>query len=74
MRTKTKVSDTTLYWNEQGAIACEKHTPYRGSDTWTWGRWQEITAIEAAAFFREIGKLPACEQCDAIARSKARRS
>ena len=32
-----------LYWNEQGSVNCEKHIPYRGSDTWVFEHWKEIT-------------------------------
>lgn len=59
-----------LYWSERGQIGCALpgHAPYRGTDTWVWERWKQITPSEAAEFVREVGRLPSCETCDAIAR------
>ena len=67
--TKATTDGTTaaeLLWSESGEISCSEHAPYRGSDTWTWGRWRAITAAEAAGFEREVGRPPACETCRAI--------
>jgi len=57
-----------LLWDEGGRIACEAHAPYRGTDTWVWGRWRAIKWAEAAGFEREVGRPPACETCSALAR------
>jgi hypothetical protein len=67
----TTTKDRALFWSEQGEIACGEHTPYRGSDTWVWGRWRKITATEAEGFEREAGRPLACETCAAIARQGA---
>ena len=56
-----------LYWGETGRINCERHMPYRGSDTWRSERWRPITVAEAAAFEREAGQPASCETCNAIA-------
>ena len=33
-----------VFWNEEGAIVCAScHTPYPGSGTWVWERWEGIT-------------------------------
>lgn len=32
----------TLYWNNQGAVNCPTHAPYRGSDTWCNEQWQAV--------------------------------
>ena len=62
----------TLYWNEKGEIACEKHTPYKGSDTWSNERWKEMTGIDKVMFYDHMKKtlpdnlasFPACECCN----------
>lgn len=51
-----------LFWSEQGAIACSRHAPYRGSDTWVWERWTPISRAEAAEM-RSAGLEPRCEVC-----------
>jgi len=58
----------TLFWSERGEIACEKHIPYRGSDTWKWERWKEMRAAEVAAFAQQSGKSAKCDCCWAIER------
>ena len=57
-----------LWWSEAGAIACPKHMPFRGSDSFVFGRWRRITKAEIAEFTREVGRAPACETCMAIER------
>lgn len=59
-----------LYWSERGQIGCALpgHAPYRGTDTWVWGRWKPITPRQAEEFEREVGRPPSCKTCDAIAR------
>ena len=57
-----------LLWSETGESSCAEHAPYRGSDSWAWGRWRTIKAREAVAFTREVGRPPRCETCAAIAR------
>lgn len=54
-----------LFWAETGAIACEKHAPMRGSDTWQWDAWREITPLERvalAAAYEPDASLD-CETC-----------
>lgn len=58
-----------LYWGETGAIACGRHTPYPGSDTWSWERWQAVTPEERHAFEAEVGHPMTCETCDAQRRN-----
>jgi hypothetical protein len=50
------------FWSERGHITCFQHTPYPGSDTWEWERWEAITAREREELEREIGKVK-CEVC-----------
>lgn len=66
--------DKTMWWSEQGQISCLEHASYRGSDTWMWGRWQPITAVEAREFERDVGRAPACEECAAMKRNAERGS
>ena len=54
-------SPTGLYWSERGAIACAKHTPYRGSDTWNWERWGPVPV---AVLGHPLGRELQCEICD----------
>jgi hypothetical protein len=60
-----------LWWDQRGQIGCESHMPYVGSDTFVWDDWRPITAEEAAAFEADVGRLPECETCAAIARRSA---
>jgi hypothetical protein len=52
-----------LYWNEQGAIGCDRHSPYPKSDTWNSERWRVMTKDERAAFQQELGVVARCECC-----------
>jgi len=65
---------TQLYWDEGGAIACEAHRPYPGSDTDAWGQWRPITIAERVDFESELGHPPACETCAAIQRNRKKTS
>ena len=67
VRMKT-TTNATLYMDAGGEIECDEHAPYPGSDTRVLGGWQPITKREAIAFEREVGRAPACETCQAIAR------
>lgn len=62
---------TTLYWSEDGSIACEKHAPYRGSDTWRSGRWSRMTDDDQAMWRTANPKPAECETCGYM-RQKAR--
>ena len=53
----------TLYWNEQGAIGCERHIPHKGSDTWNWERWVEVTSFDKIQWHKTQGSLMVCEIC-----------
>ena len=53
-----------LLWSEQGALACRRHAPTEGSDTWRWGRWRPLTRAEVVEFEEELGHPPACESCE----------
>jgi hypothetical protein len=55
-------SETGLFWNEQGAVNCEKHIPYPGSDTWNWERWQAVTVSDKLEAARADISLR-CECC-----------
>jgi len=57
-----------LYWDQRGAIACKRHMPFPGSDTFVWDDWRPITKSEAEGFEREVGRPPACDTCEAIRR------
>jgi hypothetical protein len=52
-----------LYWSQQGRIACDKHTPRRGSDTWRWGRWRRMSLGALSGHLRETGKSAECGTC-----------
>ena len=52
-----------------GEIACELHTPFKGSDSWYTGAWRPMRVSERAEFHMEIGREPACETCMAIQRN-----
>ena len=66
MDTKTT---TTLFASDDGRFGCLPHAPFPGSDTWFMERWHALTKREADEFAREVGRLPACETCAAIARN-----
>ena len=62
-RAKARTSTPTgLYWSERGHLACAAHTPYEGSDTWIWERWEPLPA-EAAVGFADAGYTARCETC-----------
>jgi hypothetical protein len=48
---------TPLYWNRQGAVNCERHIPYKGSDTWRNEGWRKVPE----------GTILPCEICAGIA-------
>ena len=57
----TTPSPTGLYWSERGHVACAAHTPFEGSATWLWERWEPVpndaaTAAHGAPVLR-------CETC-----------
>ena len=62
------LSAEALYWSERGEVACGRHTPYPGSDTWAWDGWREMTAADRAGWNREAGNAPVCETCAARGR------
>lgn len=45
-----------LYWNAQGCVCCEKHVPYRGSDTWRNEQWAKVPKLQQTAHL-------VCESC-----------
>ena len=53
-----------LFMDERGEVECDKHTPYKGSDTWTFGRWAPLSKHEAEMAKRE-GLTFKCETCGA---------
>lgn len=57
-------SPTGLYWSERGAIGCAAHTPYPGSDTWNWERWEPVPVEAIDLAKAEAGlRVPRCEVC-----------
>jgi len=61
------ISPTGLHWNERGAVCCDRHIPFPGSDTWRWEHWAAMTIEDAEAWRAEYGDLPRCECCGTIA-------
>jgi len=59
---------TRLLWSEEGEISCEKHAPYRGSDSWLRGRWRPIRVADRVDIVAELGRPPQCETCASIQR------
>jgi hypothetical protein len=59
--------DRMLFWNEDGQVECERHTPFRGSDMWLSGRWRPISMNERISFAAELGRPVSCDSCRAIA-------
>jgi hypothetical protein len=51
-----------LYHDQRGEVACEQHTPMRGSDTWVWDRWELIPEAMIPEYQR-LG-LYQCELCE----------
>lgn len=64
---KVPKSETGLYNSEQGAVGCEQHTPYHGSDTWRSERWQAVTwqyYFDAFRAYPDLAaRMMACETC-----------
>ena len=60
-------SATGLFWSEHGTIACERHIPHPGSDTWNWERWEPLGVVGAQEWCDAAGGLPQCETCGEIA-------
>ncbi len=58
-----KKIETGLFADQRGRITCKEHAPLEGSDTWVFDQWKALTAAEARAFEKEIGRAPACETC-----------
>ena len=58
-RMTTTPSPTGLYWSERGAISCALHTPYEGTDTWIWERWEPLPVAAIA----EADYPLRCETC-----------
>jgi hypothetical protein len=63
------ITTKRILMSEAGEIECEEHTPFRGSDTWIYGRWRPMTLTERMDFEAELGRAPECETCAAIARN-----
>jgi hypothetical protein len=64
----TKQEGPVLYRGSNGRIACERHTPVRGSDTWRRERWARMSdryRAELAAALAAIdpGARVGCETC-----------
>jgi len=57
-----------LHLSGRGEIACGEHSPGHGSDSWVLENWAAITPEEADEFERDLGRGPACETCNAMAR------
>jgi len=57
-----------IYMSEPGEMACGRHSPGHGSDSWVVDRWAAITTAEASEFQHVVGRPPTCETCVAIAR------
>lgn len=56
-----------IYNSIMGNIECEKHAPFKGSDTWVWDQYQEMTLEEQEEFRHSVGlpdDAPICEECD----------
>ena len=57
-----------LLMSEGGEIACERHAPFAGTDTFVLGRWRAMRTSERVDFHAEVGIAPSCTTCDAVAR------
>lgn len=55
----------TVFMSEGGELACDKHAPYRGSDTWVYGRWSPLVGGERAELESMLDGQPLCECCRA---------
>lgn len=40
-----------LFWNNNGRIACERHAPAKGTDTWKSERWSKVPQAAYASGF-----------------------
>jgi hypothetical protein len=63
---------TPLYWNDRGAIACEQHAPFKGSDTWLNERWRTMHKAARDGLRTALGHEAGCETCESVARVKAK--
>ena len=52
-----------LYWNEAGAVRCERHAPMRGSDAWCWEHWHAVPTALVTSHAHQ------CEYCAVVVRS-----
>lgn len=57
------MTENRLYWAEGGEITCERHAPYKGSDTWVRGRWSEMTTTDRLEWVKLSGQSAKCEVC-----------
>jgi hypothetical protein len=68
---KTTEKKPGLYWSERGEIACHRHGPAIGTDTWIWDRWSFMDDDTRILYAAEIGCCaleheqcpPRCETC-----------
>ena len=60
-RMATTASPTGLFWSERGRVACAAHTPFEGSDTWLWERWEPVP--EEAVTGAHGAPVLRCETC-----------
>jgi hypothetical protein len=56
-------SESGLYWDERGRLACALHTPYELSDTWIFDRWQPMSHDDVIDFADVAGQPARCETC-----------
>ena len=60
----TATTAERLYWAETGEITCDRHAPFKGSDTWVHGRWSEMTTTDRLEWAKYTGGTSAkCEVC-----------
>ncbi len=64
-RMATTPSPTGLFWSERGHVACVAHTPFEGSDTWLWERWEPVPPDAATG--THGGPVLRCGTCGAEA-------
>jgi hypothetical protein len=55
--------DERLFWDEKGHIACPKHAPAKGSDTWIHGRWKVLSKQDRLDLGNDAEELCRCETC-----------
>jgi hypothetical protein len=58
VKTVDTPSPTGLYWSERGHVGCARHTPFEGTDTWIWERWEPVP-VEVLGLERQLS----CETC-----------